>query len=102
MILTAHEHAIPIEKTLDVMTGSRITKEEKKRILEILQVDNPDLLPALKSLPEVGHTSAYRLSNAFSLFAQEADEERGLEFNELAGEIMDPEGQDKKEWKEAA
>jgi hypothetical protein len=91
LIRAASEKQIHIKDTLDAMRKkSKITVQETDRIREILTTSDVELLPQVTGLPEKGHTTAYRLGQAFGLMARdtELDGRRAMDFEQLAGELI--------------
>jgi hypothetical protein len=83
LISAAAETEVDATARIEAMRkASRLTKDESKRLREIYSSAEVEMLPP-------GNT-AWRLSNALSLFAQETDPARGLELESMAGDVVTP------------
>lgn len=77
----AHEEQIDASVAIEALrTRSRISKSEARELVEVFNKPDVELLPP-------GNT-AWRLSNALSLFAQSQDDDRRMDFENLAGEVL--------------
>lgn len=80
-IKEAQERVIDATEKLQVLRkSSKITKPEEERIAELYRSAEVEMLPP--------GNSVWRLSNAISLFAQDAEPSRGLELESLAGSVI--------------
>lgn len=80
-IRDAHEKKVNAEGAItDMQKTGKITKGEAHEIKQLFSSAEIELLPP--------GNSAWRLSNAISLFAQNVDDHRSIELETLAGEVV--------------
>lgn len=81
LIAAASEQEVDADAKIEAMRkASKLTKDESKRLKDIYSSAEVVMLPP-------GNT-AWRLSNALSLFAQGEDPARGLELESMAGDVI--------------
>jgi hypothetical protein len=89
LIKTANESNVNIRDAITALRkGAKLTKVEADRCVELYNTADIELLPPVAGKPASGEGSKWRLSNVFSLLAQECDGERVIELQSLAGETI--------------